>query len=166
MKWYHHLFSAVQFFQVLLLVFGGVFCLVLQFAPALRVMIANSFLFKDSLFFCLGLVLLSVGLILGAGFYFLQKHQTLQVSMNPPVTIENEVIAAIVQTYLKKRFPDREMKTSALIDPDGVIELVTEIPAQDIEKHLSEMELEIGELLRRTLNYQKKFTMTFALLRK
>ncbi|MGH2638438.1 MAG: hypothetical protein ACRDF4_04050 [Rhabdochlamydiaceae bacterium] len=161
MKWPQHLFSAVQFFQVLLLVIGGVFCLALPLAPALRITIANSFLFKDALFFCLGIILVVVGLILGLGFYFLQRHQLLQVSMNPPVSIENEVIAKLVQTYLQQRFPNRPMKTEAVIDHRGLIELTTELPQGEIEKHLQEMEVEIGQLLKQTLGYQKKFTMTF-----
>ena len=161
MKWSQHLFSAVQFFQVLVLVMGGVFCLVLPLAPSLRVTIANSFLFKDSLFFGLGIIFLLVGLILGLGFYFLQRRQMLQVSMNPPVSVESEVIATLLQTYLQKRFPNRPMKTEAVVDHRGFIELITELPKNEIEKHLQEMEVEVGQLLKQTLGYQKKFTMTF-----
>lgn len=158
MRWSHHLFSAVQFFQVLLLVIGGIFCLALPFAPALRVKIADIFLFKDDLFVCLGMILVAVGVILGVGFYFLQRHQMLQVSMDPPVAVENEVIAELVQTYLQKKFPHRPMKTQAVVDHHGIIELMTELPP---EEHLQELEVEIGELLSRTLGYRKKFTMTF-----
>jgi hypothetical protein len=160
-KWYTHLFSAVQFFQVLLLVIGGIFCFVLPFAPSLRRVIASSFLFKDALFFCLGIILVSVGVILGVGFYFLQRHTVLQVNMNPFVAVEKEVIASLVQTYLHNRFPDRIMKTDAVVDHRGSIELITEFPPGDIEKCLQEMEVEIGALLQRTLGYQKKFTVTF-----
>jgi hypothetical protein len=161
MKWYHHLFSAVQFFQVLLLVIGGAFCLALPMAPSLRVAIANGFIFKDDLFFCLGISLLSVGGILGLGFYFLQRHRMLQVSMNPLAAVENTVIAALVQSYLQKRFPEWPIKTEARVDHEGLIELMTELPSVELEKHLKEMETEIGELLKRTLNYQKHFTITF-----
>ncbi len=162
MKWTHHLFSVVQFFQVLLLILGGVFCFALPFAPNLRVNIADAFLFKDTLFTCLGIIFCSVGLILGLGFYFLQRHQMLQVSMNPPASIDREVIRALVQTYLQKRFPGHKMTTHVVLGSS--MELITEnlkLPPEDLERHLSEMETEISQLLSRTLGYDKKFLMTF-----
>ena len=159
MRWSHYLFSAVQFFQVLILVLGGIFCCVLPFAPALRVKIADSFLFKDSLFFCLGVILLSIGLILGIGFYFLQRHGSLQLSMDPSVSVDSELVGAVVQTYLQERFPDRKVKAEVIFQ-NGLIEVVAENLLSLEEKHLLEMEVEIGDLLKRTLNYQKKFRMT------
>ncbi len=162
MKWTHHLFSVIQFFQVLLLILGGVFCCALPFAPTLRVTIADAFLFKDALFMCLGVIFCSVGLILGLGFYFLQRHQVLQVSMDSSVSIDKEVIETLVQTYLQKRFPGRKITTHAILGSS--IELIAEnlkLSPEDLEKHLSEMETEIGRLLSRTIGYNKKFLMTF-----
>ena len=158
----NHLFSAVQFFQVLTLILGGIFCIALPFAPQLRATIAQNFLTKDPLLFCLGLILLAVGLILGVGFYLLQRHRSIQVTMNPPVSIQSDVVAAVVQTYLQKRFPSQEMKTEAIIDPSGTLELITELPTVDLEKHLPAIEAEIGHLLHQNFHYNKQFKITFS----
>lgn len=160
MRWTHHLFSAVQFFQVLILVLGGVFCLVLPFAPALRVRIADIVLFKDSLFLAFGLILCIIGIILGIGFYFLQKHKVLQLSAEPPVSVDREVLAALVQTYLQKRFPEQKVTTQVILGDS--IEFVTEnLLEPDLEKHLAEIETDIAQLLNRTVGYRKQFCMTF-----
>jgi hypothetical protein len=164
MRWTHHFFSAVQFFQVLLLTMGGAFCMALPFAPSLRVIIANLFLFNEAAFFYLGGLLLIVGIILGTGFYFLQRHITLQISMDPPASIEREVIAGLVNIYLHSKFPSQTFKTEALIGSDGSIDLISNMPSfslEESEKHLQEMEAEVGELLKKSINYQKKFTFTF-----
>lgn len=154
----NQLYSAVQFFQVLLLILGGAFFLILPSAPTLRSAIADMFLFKDALFFALGLLLLSVGLVLGIGFYFLQKHRTLEITMG--TTIDCDVVAGVVQTYLQNRFPGKTMKTEARIDRSGSLELITEHPQVEMKKHLAEMERELSALLLSTLNYNKKFTLT------
>lgn len=156
------LFSTVQFFQVLTLILGGIFCVALPFAPQLRATIAQNFLTKDPLLFCLGLILLSVGVILGVGFFFLQRHRSIQITMNSPVSIQSDVVAAVVQTYLQKWFPSQEMKTEARIDPSGSLELITQLPPVDLEKHLPTIEAEIGQLLHQTFHYNKEFKITFS----
>ncbi len=160
MRWTHHLFSVVQFFQVLILVLGGIFCLVLPFAPTLRVRIADIILFKDSLFLGFGVILCTIGGILGIGFYFLQKHKVLQLSLEPPVSVDRDVLAALVQSYLQKRFPGQKVTTDVIIGDS--IEFVTQnLTEADLEKHLAEIEIDIGQLLSRTVGYRKKFLMTF-----
>lgn len=158
----NQLFSTLQFFQVLTLILGGIFCIALPFVPQLRATIAQNFLTKDPLLFCLGLILLAVGLILGIGFFFLQRHRSIQISMNPPVSIQSDIVAAVVQTYLQKRFPSQEMKTEARLNSSGSLELITQFPPVDLEKHLPTIESEIGELLHQTFHYNKQFKITFS----
>src|SRR3569832_934389 len=160
MKWIHHLFSAMQFFQLLILVLGGIFCLVLPLAPTMRVKIADIILYKDALFVGCGVILCAIGMILGIGYYFLQRHQVLQISMEPPVSVDQDVLAALVQTYLQKRFPEQKMVTHVVVG--DCLEFVTQnLTEPGLEKHLSEIELELGELLSRAVGYKKKFLMTF-----
>ena len=163
MKWSYHLLSLMQFLQVLLLITGGLFCIALPFAPALRVKIANLFLVHDALFLYIGGVLLLVGVIATICFYLIGRHDMLQVSMNPPVSVDNAVLADLLKTYMQKRFPGQDFKTDALVNSQGLLELVSDAPSLEsevIEKHLKEMEEELGELLKRSLYYQKPFTLT------
>ena len=160
----HHLFSAVQFFQVLLLSIGGLFFLALPSAPSLRVAISNLFLFNEAVFLYVGAIFLSIGIILGIGFYFLQRHRALQVTMNPSVSVDGKVVADLVNLYLQKRFPDQTFKTEAVVSSDGLLEIISDmpvIPHSQMKKHLQQMEQEVGQLLKTALHYQKKFTLTF-----
>ncbi len=164
MRWPHHLFSVVQFFLVLLLIIGGIFCIVLPYASSLKVTLSNLFLWNDRFFFSLGGILLVVGIVLGIGFYFLQRQEVLQISMNPPVTIEKAVVAALVRTYFQSRFPGQELKAEAIVHPGGSLELISDIPSfppEQLSQQLQEIEVELGEILYRTLKYQKKFLLTF-----
>lgn len=160
MRWTHHLFSVVQFFQVLILVLGGIFCMVLPFAPTLRVRIADIILFKDTLFMGFGVILCTIGVILGVGFYFLQNQKVLQLSLEPPVSVDRDVLAALVQAYLQKRFPKQKVTTDVIIGES--IEFVTQnLSEPDIEKHLADIEADVCQLLSQTVGYRKKFLMTF-----
>lgn len=101
MRWSYHLLSLVQFLHVLLLITGGLFCIALPFAPSLRVKIANLFLAHDALFLYIGGVLFLVGVIATISFYQIGQHDMLHVSMNPPVSVDNAVIAALLKPTCK-----------------------------------------------------------------
>lgn len=162
MSWYKHLFSAFQFFQVMLLGIGGIFALALPFAPSFRVALSNLFMHNDTLFFYIGGLLLSASVVLGVGYYFLQRHTSLELSMHAGVS--TQLIEKLVQTYLQTRFPEQTFRTEAAITGEGSLELTADmpvIPQDDVEKHLYEIEAELGALLSRSLNYQKKFSITF-----
>lgn len=161
MKWTHHLFSMVQFFQVVILVLGGCFFIALPFAPSMRVRIADFFLFNTGPLLYVGGLLVAVGLILGIGFYFFERRVVLQVSMDPPALVEGDVIASLVKRYMEERFVGETFQIQAVVTKGGGLELISEMPSsQELEKFLPELEKEVGELLVRSLGYQRKFTFT------
>jgi hypothetical protein len=140
----------------------GLLALALPYAPSFRVTLSNLFMHNDTLFFYVGGLLLAASGILGVAYYFLQRHTSLELSMHAGVS--TQLVEKLLQTYLQTRFPEQTFRTEAAITREGSLELTADMPVvpQDtIEKHLCEIEEELGALLSRSLNYQKKFSIKF-----
>ncbi len=78
--------------------------------------------------------------------------------------VSTQLVERLLQTYLETRFPEQPFRTEASITGEGILQLTADmpkVPQDDVEKHLSEIEEELGALLNRSLNYQKKFSITF-----
>lgn len=48
------------------------------------------------------------------------------------------------------------------MNSQGLLELISDAPSlqpEEVEKHLKEMEVEIGDLLKKSLYYQKPFSL-------
>jgi hypothetical protein len=158
------LFSAVQFFLVLVVSCTGLFFIALPWAPQVRFKCAAFLSQHDGFFIPLGAFFLAVGVALGVGFYFLQKRSYFQVRMSPSVYIEKEVLRGLLETYWKTRFPESKLKTDVILHRNKKIELVAELPFLNApEKALREIELEVGKLLVQQLGYKRDFFFTFQL---
>ncbi len=160
------LFSAVQFFLVLVITCAGLFFIALPWAPHVRFTCSAFLAQRDDLFIPLGVLLLGAALILGIGFYFLQRKAYFQVKMSPSVHVEKELLCALLDTYWKKRYPEDKLKTDIILHPDQKLEFIAELPflkASESQKLLKEVELEVGRLILQQLGYKRDFLFTFQL---
>ena len=160
------LFSAVQFFLVLVVSCMGLFFIALPWAPKVRFTCANFIAERDDLFIPLGALLLGIGLILGIGFYFMQRKAYFQVRMSPAIHVEKALLRTLLAAYWKDRYPDEKLKTDVILHRDQRIELIAELPSlksADPEKLLMEVQLEVGKLMLHQLGYKRNFLFTFEL---
>ncbi len=157
------LFSAVQFFLVLVFATAGLFFIALPWAPQIRFKSASFLVEQGAFFIPLGVILLALALALGIGFYFLQRRAYLQINMNPAAYLEKEVLRGLLEMYWKKRFPQDSLKTDIVFHRSQKIEFIAELPSLDssvIEKLFEEVEEDLGQLLVHQLGYRKEFTFT------
>ena len=158
------LFSAVQFLLVVVVCCTGLFLIALPWAPQASQKCAAFFMERSELGIPLGSFLLVVGVILGVGFYFLQRKAYFQITMMPPTEVDAHVIQGVLDHYWQKNFPGQQLKTEALVHPDQKIELIAEFPLiseAQVPQMLQEIEHEVGLLLASKLGYQKEFLFTF-----
>jgi hypothetical protein len=160
------LFSAVQFFLVVVVACTGLFFIALPWAPHVRFTCAAFLMERDDFFIPLGGLLLGIALVLGIGFHFLQKKAYFQVKMGPAVHVERALLRTLLEAYWKERYPDHKLKTDVILHKDQRIELVAELPSlksAEPEKLLADVELEIGKLMLQQLGYKQDFIFTFEL---
>jgi hypothetical protein len=160
------LFSAVQFFLVLVVACAGLFFIALPWAPHVRFTCAAFLAQRDDLFIPLGILLLGISLILGIGFYFMQRKAYFQVRMSPAVHVEKALLQALLETYWRGRYSDDKLKTEVILHRDQRIEMIAELPSlksSDPEQLLAEVELEVGQLILQQLGYKRDFIFTFQL---
>lgn len=160
------LFSAVQFFLVLVLACSGLFFIALPWAPHVRFTCATFLAERDDFFIPLGGLLLGIALILGIGFYFMQRKVYFQVRMSPAIHVEKALLRTLLEVYWNDRYPDEKLKTDVVLHKDQRIELIAELPqmkSAEPEKLLVEVELEIGKLMLQQLGYKRDFIFTFEL---
>lgn len=160
------LFSAVQFFFVLVLACAGLFFIALPWAPHVRFTCASFLAERDDYFVPLGLLLLGVALILGIGFYFMQRKAYFQVRMSPAIHVEKALLRTLLDNYWKDRFPNEKLKTDVVLHKDRRIELIAELPpinTSEPAKLLADVELEVGKLMLQQLGYKRDFLFTFEL---
>src|SRR4051812_18405399 len=93
------LFSAAQFFLVLVVACAGLFFIALPWAPHVRVLCSDFLAQRDDIFIFLGVLLLGVAATLGIGFYFLQRKAYFQVRMSTAVHVEKELLLSLLETY-------------------------------------------------------------------
>jgi hypothetical protein len=158
------LFSAVQFFLVLVVACAGLFFIALPWAPHVRFLCSAFLAQRDDLFIPLGALLLAVAAILGVGFYFLQRRAYFQVGMTTAVHVEKELIRQLLDVYWKKRYPEEKLKTEIVLHPDQRLELIAElpfVPAAESQKLLKDVEMEVGRLIWQQLGYKRDFLFTF-----
>ena len=158
------LFSAVQFFLVLVLAIAGLFFIALPWAPEIRFKAASFLVEQGAFFIPLGAVLLAIAVALGIGFYFLERRAYLQIQTNPSAYLEKEVFRGLLEMCWKKRFPEGSLKTDVIFHRNHTVEFVAELPALDsnvVEKLFEEVEEEVSRLLVHQLGYRKEFTFTF-----
>ncbi len=160
------LFSAMQFFLVLVMACTGLFFIALPWAPHVRFTCAAFIAQRDDLFIPLGGLLLAIALILGIGFYFLQRKAYFQVRMSPAVHVEKALLRTLLESYWKDRYPQEKLKTDVVLHKDQRIEFVAELPnlkETEAQKLLSEVESEVGSLILQQLGYKRDFIFTFQL---
>jgi hypothetical protein len=160
------LFSAVQFFLVLVIACAGLFFIALPWAPHVRFLSSNFLAQRDDLFIPLGALLLGVAATLGTGFYFLQRRAYFQVRMSTAVHVEKELLRSLLEIYWKERYPEEKLSTDIIIHPDQRLEFVAELPylkASESQQMLKEVELEMGRLILQQLGYKRDFLFTFQL---
>jgi hypothetical protein len=166
MRFENLFFSAVQFFLVLVVTCTGLFFIALPWAPHVRFTCAAFLAQRDDLFIPLGILLLGIALILGIGFYFIQRRAYFQVRMSPAVHVEKALLQTLLEAYWKGRYPDEKLKTDVILHRDQSIEMIAELPnlpPSDPEKLLTEVELEVGRLILQQLGYKRSFIFTFQL---
>jgi hypothetical protein len=166
MRFENLFFSAVQFFLVLVVTCAGLFFIALPWAPQVRFTCAAFLAQRDDLFIPLGILLLGIALILGIGFYFIQRRAYFQVRMSPAVHVEKALLQTLLGVYWKGRYPDEKLKTDVVLHRDQSIEMIAELPnlpSSDPEKLLTEVELEVGRLILQQLGYKRSFIFTFQL---
>lgn len=140
----------------------GLFFIALPWAPQVQMKCAALILERGDLFVPLGIFLCSIGAVLGISLFFWQKRPYFQLQMKPPVEIEIEVIQGLLQKYWNTTFPQDHLKTDAVIHSDQKIELMAELPFEEIpKKFLSKIENEVGHLLAKQLGYKREFLFTF-----
>jgi len=160
------LFSAVQFFLVLVVTCTGIFFIALPWAPQVRFTCAAFIAKRDDLFMPLGGLLLGVAVILGVGFYFMQRKAYFQVRMSPAIHVEKALLRTLLDAYWKERYPQEKLKTDVVLHRDQRIELIAELPnlkSADPEKLLADVQLEVGKLMLHQLGYKRDFIFTFEL---
>jgi hypothetical protein len=160
------LFSAVQFFLTVVIACAGLFFIALPWAPQVRFAFAAFITQRDDLFIPLGGLLLAIAVVLGVGFYFLQRKAYFQVKMSPAVYVEKELLRALLAGYWKDRFPEDKLKTDIVLHKNHQIEFVAELPflkASESQKLLRDVESEVGRLVVQQLGYKRDFIFTFQL---
>lgn len=160
------LFSAVQFFLVLVVGCTGLFFIALPWAPHVRFTCAAFLAERDDLFMPLGGFILGIAVILGVGFYFMQRKAYFQVRMSPAIHVEKALLKTLLEAYWKERYPDDKLKTDVVLHRDQRIELVAELPSlksAEPEKLLADVQLEVGKLMLQQLGYKRDFIFTFEL---
>ncbi|HEX2579358.1 MAG TPA: hypothetical protein VHK67_03030 [Rhabdochlamydiaceae bacterium] len=160
------LFSAVQFFLVLVLACTGLFFIALPWAPHVRFTCAAFLAQRDDLFMPLGGLILGVATILGVGFYFMQRKAYFQVRMSPAVHVERALLKTLLAAYWKERYPEEKLKTDVVLHRDQRLEFIAELPHlkfADPEKLVSEVQLEVGKLMLHQFGYKRDFIFTFEL---
>lgn len=158
------LFSAVQFFLVLVTFCAGLFFIALPWSPHVRFLCSAFLAQRDDIFIPLGALLLTVAVILGIGFYFLQRRAYFQVRMSTAIHVEKELICQLLEVYWKNRYPEENLKTEVVLHPDQRLELIAELPFiknTESQKLLKEVEIEIGRLIYQQLGYKQDFLFTF-----
>lgn len=160
------LFSAVQFFLVVVIACAGFFFIALPWAPHVRMLCVAFLSQREDYFIPLGGLLLGIALILGIGFYFMQRKAYFQVRMSPAIHVEKALLRTLLEAYWKDRYPTEKLKTDVVLHPDQRIELIAELPTQESsapEKLLADVEFEVGKLMYHQLGYKRDFLFTFEL---
>jgi hypothetical protein len=157
------IFSAVQFLVVVLILCIGGFLVILPNSPVVQYRLAEFFALGSDLFLPVGLMITGFGLILLFGFYAMYRQRFFSCKMNKQeVRVEISLLNDLIQTYWKSRFSDPALVAEVLVHPDNKLELIVELPpGSPQERHLNELEKQIGDLLSRHLGYDQEFFMTF-----
>ena len=160
------LFSAVQFLFVVGVLCTGSLFLALPYAPHVRVKLANFILEQGELFLPLGILLLSLGVALLIGFYWMYHRQYYKVQMKQPAyktEIELELLRSSINASLKQLLPKERVTAELLLHPGQKIEVIAEFPRMPEEQHetvLEKLEEEVGKLLASQFRYEKEFFVT------
>ncbi len=160
------LFSAVQFLFVLATLAAGAFLVALPMAPWVRFKIAVFFTDSPELFRPVGVLVLVLGGILGAGFYAMYKKRFFRVLMSPHPRVELALIKSVVQRYCTQAYEGRCSAIDVLLHPDKKLEIVFEMEAlsQEAEKELLEKtERDLGGILAKQIGYDREFFLTVVL---
>ena len=157
------LFSAIHFLFLAMFVCIGLFFLSLPTLPHLKVLALKFFSLPDATFYLAGGVILSVALSLFGGFWVMNKTRYFQLEMQlPSGVIEIPVVRSLVQRYWEEKFPKSKGNVDVVLHKRQKIEIFLPLPnVSDLEMFLTELEKELGVLLKQNLGYDQPFRLTF-----
>jgi hypothetical protein len=163
------LLSTVQFlFVVAILLLGG-FLMVLPSAPAIRFRLAQTLTDNSFTLFAWGLLVFTLGFLLLASFYVIDRKQFLQVKMGGVerhTIIEEGLIKDYIENYWSALFPNSPTKCLVIVHPDQKLELIVNLPTmsdQECQAVLKRIEKEVSHLLAHKLGYLNDFILTLTL---
>lgn len=156
------LFSAIHFLFLTMFVGVGLFFFSLPALPHLKVLALKFFSLPDESFYLAGGVILSVALSLFGGFWIMNKTRYFQLEMQlPSGVIEIPVVRSLVQRYWEGKFPDSKSKIDVVLHKRQKIEIFLPLPnVSDLEVFLTQLERELGLLLKENLGYDQPFRLT------
>lgn len=160
----HHIFSLVHLLVLLLVICLGLFFVFLPWSPEFRFYLAKLLNESSAVFPKIGFSLVSFGLMLLLGFYFLNKKSYIKYKMSCNKTIiEEAVIEDYVKRYFSELFPLQEVLSEIIIKGPQNLEVVAHFPdmtEKEKEDLLQRIQNELGVLLARKLGYEKDFFLT------
>jgi hypothetical protein len=155
------IFSAVHLLFVLLLISGGVLLILSAYMKNVQNNFIHLLLEYPDFLFSVGLGISFFGIILLFGFYSMYKQRYYQIKMGvSKVLVEENIIADYIKNYWEEVFPNQLADLDVIIQPKGVIEIITKFPNQNSEMFLEKIQNELGLLLAKKLGYQKEFILT------
>jgi len=162
----NNIFSAVQFLFVAAVIAAGFFFVAFPWAPHVRFKLAFLLTDRPDLFFSIGAMLLTIGLMLLVGFYTMYRKRFFQLSMRAPQRItfvEMIVLRSSVERYCREAFSTQMQLTDLFLHKDQKIEMVVQMPdlnGAERKAILERAEKELGRMLKRQMGYQRDFLLT------
>ncbi len=156
--------SAIHAFLVYVVMFFGLFLIGLKCTPGFRLQIAERFAADGALTLFLGIVFVAVGILLSILFFALYRQRYFTVSMQPySYSVDTKLIAELLGKYLLEKRGET-VPAEVFFANNGEIKIILHVDdAQLIDNDfLMQCQNDIGHLLLVNFNYQKPFTVSFA----
>jgi hypothetical protein len=158
------LFSAAQFAFAVLVILTGVLFLGLQYAPHMRIVVAE-FIAESSLSFSLvGLLILGCGILLMLGFYTMNRGVYIAMTLGKgQCLIDSALVRGYLEDFWKKKFPGQDLSVEVCVSKDQKLELFVEMPSFSVEEpeaFLAKVEKELCQILKSNLGYERDFQLS------
>ena len=149
----HLVFSAIQFLLIAALCATGVAFISLHGSLSMRQALADWIISPTSNLLLIGCLTLSIAILLGIGFWAMQRGSFVRLSMKKgSFSVHEALVRKAVQQFWIENYPD-EKRPSEVFVSHQKIEIVTEDENQDLE----EIEKKLGEFFSKHLGYEKEF---------
>jgi len=152
----HLVFSAIQFLLVAALCAAGAGLITLDSSLLLRQSLADWIISPTSNLLLIGSLILSVALLLGIGFWAMQRGSFVRLSMRKgPFSVHEALVRKAVQQFWIENYPDTKRPSEVFVS-NQKIEIALEDESQDLE----EVEKKLGEFFSKHLGYEKEFFLS------